>query len=90
MLALPLTEVSAKVSTLKARPQRQAIHAATVPSAWHISTWNILDAAGRCFLPLQVSAGWPNDDKEDLDLPIWAGVLPITQVSPKVFTMVKV
>ena len=29
----------------------------------------------------QVSEGWPNDDKEDLDLPIWAGVLPITQVS---------
>ena len=25
---------------------------------------------------LQMNGGWPNDDKEDMDLPVWAGVIP--------------
>ncbi len=25
---------------------------------------------------MQMNAGWPNDDKEDMDLPVWAGVIP--------------
>ena len=36
----------------------------------------------------QVSAGWPNDDKEDLDMPIWAGVIPLTQVDQLPLTLI--
>ena len=25
---------------------------------------------------LQVNGGWPADDKEDMELPVWAGVIP--------------
>ena len=38
---------------------------------------------------VQVSAGWPNDDKEDMDMPIWAGVIPLTQVGNRTFNLNK-
>jgi len=44
-----------------------------------------LKATALVAIPLAESAckirvGGPNDDKEDLDLPFWAGVIPVTQV----------
>ena len=44
-----------------------------------------LKATALVAIPLAESAckirvGGPNDDKEDLDLPYWAGVIPVTQV----------
>ncbi len=38
---------------------------------------------------VQVSAGWPNDDQEDMDMPIWAGVIPLTQVGNRTFNLIK-
>ena len=77
VLALPLTEVSAKVSINSSPSEAKlGIHP---PPVWTLNNPRLRNLLA--YAP-QVSAGWPNDDKEDLDMPIWAGVLPLTQVEP--------
>jgi uncharacterized protein len=51
------------------RPSAKEL-AATVVLALSLSEWSV-----------KVSDGHPDDDQEDLDLPVWAGVVPLREVA---------
>jgi hypothetical protein len=74
----PVLDVEGKLRAL------EAVSDHSLPGRWadaRSPTRKQLAATSVLALPLdewsvKVSAGWPQDEPADLDLPVWAGVLP--------------
>jgi len=50
------------------------------PSAKELAATSVL-AIGLAEWSVKANDGWPTDEEEDLDLPVWAGVVPLAAVA---------